>query len=86
MEVWLYVEDGCGACAIARSLAASRWGAGNVREVVVDDPLLQLGVQTLFSGLVVTPVVLVPGEAIYKLSGDGESLIEHVSLRAEGAA
>ena len=86
MEAWLYVEDGCGACAIARRLAAVRWGAENVREVVVADPLLQLGVQTLFSGLVVTPVVVVAGEAIYKLSGDGESLIEHVSLRAEGVA
>lgn len=77
--VYLYTTPGCGACAIARALASARWG-DRVREVEVDSPFVEVGIQVFFGGLVVTPVVVVPDEAVYKLDGEGSAFIEHASL------
>ena len=64
MRAYLYTLPDCEACAEAKELASAQgyeW-----REVPIDNPLLELGVGTLFNDYRVhAPVLVVPDKGIY---------------------
>ena len=67
MTAYLYTKPDCAACEEAKMLLA-RQGRAYV-QVPLDNPLVELGVQSLFmDGLVHAPVLVEPGEAVYVLS------------------
>lgn len=81
MAAWLYTQESCGACEKARALLRNQ--GHTIREVRVDNPLLELGVGMLFKDKRVhTPVVFLEGEGIYILSSDIEpQLLRLVNLK-----
>ena len=67
MATYLYTRPDCEPCRGAKALLA---GEGReYREVPLDNPLVELGVQALFrDGLVHSPVMVVEGDGVYVLS------------------
>ena len=83
---WLYTLAGCDACGRARGLLAKR--GYTVREVPIDNPLLELGVRRLFRDQEVhAPVVVLPSVGVYTLSTDEPpQLLRIVSLEADAGS
>ena len=86
VAAYVYTLPGCGACERAKGLAADK--GYEVREVPIDNPVLELGVKMLFrDGALRAPVVVLPEKGIYTLS-DSEpvQLLRLVSLEPDKVA
>ena len=79
MVAWLYTLSGCSACETAHTLLlAQRY---EVRKVLVDNPLLELGVSSVFKDRVVhAPVIVIEGRGIFVLDASGAVLCRVVDL------
>ena len=83
MEIYLYKQLGCSACKKARILLELQ-GYTQIREILVDNPLLELGIQMLFTDKQVhTPVIVIPDKGIYILNIEATQLFRLVSLQPE---
>lgn len=82
MEAFLYTLAGCGACQRARTILEGQ--GRQVREIPIDNPLLELSVAQLFRDRQLhAPVVVLPERGIYTLSTDAEpQLLRIVSLES----
>lgn len=82
MEVFLYKLEGCDACDKARELLESQ--GHTIREIMIDNPLLMIGVQLLFKdSRVHAPVVVIPDVGMYILNTEGTQLFRIANLKPE---
>ena len=79
MDVFLYKLEECDACAKAKKLLEAQ--GHTIREILIDNPLLELGIQMLFNdNMVQAPVIVIPEQGIYILNSDGTQLFRLVTL------
>lgn len=84
MEVLLYKLEECDACEKARVLLESQ--GHTIQEIMIDNPLLECGIQMLFKdNCVHAPVVVIPNQGIYIMNSEGTQLFRLVSLEPEGS-
>ena len=84
MEVFLYKLEECAACAKAKQLLESQ--GHTVQEIMIDNPLLEMGIQMLFNDKQVhAPIAVIPNKGIYILNTEADQMFRLVSLEPEEA-
>ena len=84
MEVFLYKLEECDACADA--LVTLEAQGHTVQEIVIDNPLLELGIQMLFDNKQVhAPIAVIPNKGIYIFNIEADQMFRLVSLEPEEA-
>jgi glutaredoxin len=79
VSVYLYKLKGCTACEKAREYLVSQ--GYTPLEVIIDNPLLEIGIQMLFKdGKVHAPVVCIPDKGIYIFDNEVTQMLRLVSL------
>ena len=83
MVIYLYKQSGCDACRLAKDLLESQ-GYTQIVEVLVDNPILEIGMKMLFNDKQIhTPVVVIPDKGIYILNTEATQLFRLVSLEPD---
>jgi len=82
VQVFLYKLEECDACAKAKLLLEAQ--GYTIQEIVIDNPLLEIGIQMLFKdGQVHAPVIVIPDKGIYIVDTEVTQLFRIANLEPE---
>ena len=74
----LYVLPECGGCNKARRSLNNK--GISYTEIVIDNPIVELGVKQLFKGKIYAPFLLKPEEGLFVFSGKESEILTRVVI------